>query len=199
MLIKKNQLPILLTVSIALVFFANVFFLKQNYEFMVYIGVTLFFVLLVIFTNWKVHYPNRILWGLTVWAILHLAGGGLSFDGIRCYELMLINLIGEPYHILRYDQFVHAFGFFIATLTMYHLLKPMIKEKTRWIAMSIVIISAGLGAGALNEIIEFTTTIFIQNTGVGDYINTSLDLVSDLVGAVLGMIYIRYRHNKEFT
>jgi len=44
-----------------------------------------------------------------------------------------------------------------------------------------------------NEMIEFTTTVFVPETGVGGYVNTSLDLVADFFGAVIAMIYIRLR------
>lgn len=43
---------------------------------------------------------------------------------------------------------------------------------------------AGLGVGALNEIIEFFATVVVPETGVGGYENTALDLVADLIGAL---------------
>ena len=43
----------------------------------------------------------------------------------------------------------------------------------------------GLGFGGLNEIIEFGATVISPNTGVGGYVNTALDLVADLIGALL--------------
>ena len=45
----------------------------------------------------------------------------------------------------------------------------------------------------LHEIVEFNVTVFVPETGVGGFINTSLDLVADLIGAILAMIYIRIR------
>jgi len=51
---------------------------------------------------------------------------------------------------------------------------------------------AGLGVGALNEIIEFIIAQIVPETGVGGYLNTSLDLVSNLIGAILAMLYIKY-------
>ena len=63
-------------------------------------------------------------------------------------------------------------------------------------AISIVVVLAGLGAGALNEIIEFFITVMLQNTGVGGYENTALDLVFNLLGAIGAMIYIRKKEIK---
>jgi len=134
-----------------------------------------------------------VLWGLTAWALLHMSGGGLYIDEVKVYEIILIPL-SEQYHIFRYDQFVHIVGFGVATLVMYYLIKPLLRPNLdRWVALSIVIVMAGLGVGALNEIVEFAATVLVPETGVGGYTNTSLDLVSDLVGAVLAIAIIRTR------
>ncbi len=109
------------------------------------------------------------------------------------YGLILVPL-SNAYSIFRYDQFVHILGFGIATLLIYVLLKPLLKSNLKsWSALSIVVIMAGFGVGALNEMLEFIVTVFVPETGVGGYINTSLDLVSDLIGAILAMIYIRIK------
>ncbi|MGA1876005.1 MAG: DUF2238 domain-containing protein [bacterium] len=158
-----------------------------------YIGVIIIFLLLIVATNNKVHYPNEILWGLTIWALLHMAGGGLYIRGIKLYEIILLP-ISRTYSIFRYDQFVHIVGFGVATLLMYHLIKPSLSGQ-KWIALSIVIVMAGLGVGALNEIIEFLATVCVPETGVGGYINTSLDLVADLIGAIMAMIFIKISEN----
>ena len=63
---------------------------------------------------------------------------------------------------------------------------------TGWTALSVVVVMAGLGVGALNEIVEFAATVVMPETGVGGYINTSLDLVADLIGALAALIYIRH-------
>jgi len=53
---------------------------------------------------------------------------------------------------------------------------------------------AGLGTGALNEIAEFVVSTMVPRSGVGGYINTALDLCADLVGAILALLYIRWRY-----
>ena len=148
----------------------------------------------ILYTNKEVNYPNFVLWGLTLWGIIHMLGGGLRLsNGEVLYSLILIP-ISKSYGIFRYDQLVHVFGFGIATLIMYVLLKPLLKKDIKkFTALSIIIIMAGFGVGALNEMIEFLATVFTPQTGVGGYINTSLDLVADLIGAILALIIIRVK------
>lgn len=116
-------------------------------------------------------------------------------QGKRLYEFILIPL-SETYQILKFDQFVHIVGFCVATLVMYELLHSALhtNHRTRG-ALAVVVAMAGLGVGAFNEIIEFLITVVVPQTGVGGYVNTSLDLVADLVGALiaLGIIWWRER------
>jgi len=193
MLLKKGQLPILITNILILVLFISIFLSRRNYEFLIYIGIIILFLILIILTNAKVNYSNTTLWGLTSWALLHMAGGGIFINGTRLYEIILIPL-SEVYQIFKYDQFVHIIGFCVATLVMYELLKPLLKKNiNKFTALSIVIVMAGLGVGALNEIVEFTATVIIPETGVGGYINTSLDLVADLIGSLIALAIIFYK------
>ena len=198
MLLKKEQILVLIVNIIAVAFFTINFLLRKNYEFLIYIGVIIFFMLLIVISNKKINYPNIVFWSLTVWSILHMSGGGLYFKGKKLYELMLIPIVGEPYNIFKFDQFVHIIGFAAATLTIYYVLKPLlIKDLNRWISLSIVVVMAGLGLGALNEIVEFSATVIVPETGVGGYENTSLDLVSNLIGAIIAMFYIVKKEKKK--
>lgn len=197
MLIKKSQWPIFILSFLYILFYLFIFLSRKNYEFMIYVGVMVFFFILILFTNKKVNYPNSVLWGLSLWGFLHMSGGGILLkDGSRLYELMLVS-ISESYSILKYDQFVHVVGFFVATLVIFVLLKPLLKPNWKnWTALSIVVIMAGFGLGALNEVLEFIATVITPETGVGGYINTSLDSISNLIGAILAMIYIRIRNGE---
>jgi hypothetical protein len=196
MLLKRDQIPILIFTLIYLIIFSLVFFFRKNYEFIMYVGVILFFFFVILLTNKKVNYPNIVLWGLSSWGLLHMCGGGILINGDVLYKLILIPL-SSTYEILKYDQFVHIVGFGIATLVMYVLLEPKIKKPIKkWISISIIVIMAGLGVGAINEIIEFIAVIILPDTNVGGFMNMSLDLVSDLIGACLAMIYIRIKKGK---
>ena len=193
MVLRKGQWPILIFNLCYLIPFAVFYLSKHNYEFALYIGVILFFFVLILATDNRVRYSNGILWGLTLWALMHMCGGGIRVGDKVLYGQILIPL-SDRYPVFRFDQFVHIIGFGVATLLLHHLLKPLLKpDLKRWTALSIVIVMAGLGVGALNEIIEFAAVVLVPETGVGGYENTALDLVSDLVGAVLALVFIRLR------
>lgn len=173
--------------------FFGVHFLREaNGEFLIYIVVILIVFFLIAGTYHRVRYPFSILSGLVFWAILHLAGGGILWGDTVLYEKILIPL-SSNYPILRYDQVVHAWGFGISTLIIYYLMSRLIlpKDMNR-ISVGIIIITAGCGLGALNENIEFLLTVFLPKTGIGGYINTSLDLCSNLLGALIAYCFVRF-------
>ena len=174
--------------------FGSRFLFQLNYEFVIYVAVILVFFVLIALSLHKVPYTLASLVGLTIWSALHLAGGGISIGEGRLYDCMLIPLSTE-YPILRYDQLVHIFGFGVATLVMYCLLVPLLKQQAKpSVGLGIVLVMAGLGVGAFNEIVEFIVNIVVPDSGVGGYINSSLDLCSNLVGGLLALVYIRLRY-----
>ena len=196
MLIKRNQIWLLIVNAIYLLVALIYYSSRKNYEFIMYVGIVILLFGIILATNRKINYPNIVLIGLTLWGMMHMLGG-VKIGNSVVYAKMLINFIGEPYYILKYDQFVHLFGFGVATLAMFVLMKPFIKFPIeKWTSISILIVMAGFGVGALNEMIEFIATILVPETGVGGFINTSLDLVADFIGAVLAMIYIRIRRGE---
>lgn len=182
---------VLIAVNILLlVGFGFAFMQRGNTEFMIYIGVTTFFLLVVGATLRNVGYSRGTLIGLTIWSAMHLAGGGIVVGEGRLYDVMLFPLT-DALPIFRYDQLVHIIGFGAATLLMHALIAGSLRPEARNpISLSIVVVMAGLGVGALNEIIEFSVSLLLEDNGVGGYVNTSLDLVADLIGAVLAMGYI---------
>ena len=191
-MLEPRYRPVFWTNIIAVAAFSLLFFVRENYEFILYIAVIIFFIVVILKSRHQVDYPQPVLWGLTVWAILHMAGGGLYLGDKSLYSTMLLPIVGEPYWILKYDQVVHVIGFAVATLVAYYLLKPLLKQPiVRWRTLSIVVVMAGLGLGALNEIVEFAATVILPETGVGGYENTSIDLVADLIGAILAMGYLK--------
>jgi uncharacterized membrane protein YjdF len=133
--------------------FGSIFLLNRNYEFIIYVGVIIVFLILIGVTFFRVAYSTVTLTGLTIWSLMHMAGGGVYINNVRLYDIILIPL-SQTYPILRYDQLVHLFGFAAATLTMFDLLRPLLKENLQhFVALSIVVIMAGLGEGAYNEIV----------------------------------------------
>jgi uncharacterized membrane protein YjdF len=188
---------VLLVINICLVAgFGYVFLLRKNYEFIIYVGVIALFLVLVGITFFRVAYSIPTLLGLTIWSLMHMAGGGVFIKDVRLYDIILIPL-SQTYPILRYDQVVHLFGFAVATLAMFDLLRPLLKENIQhFVALSVVVIMAGLGVGAFNEIVEALVAATLPQAGVGGYVNTALDLISDFLGAIIAMLFIKWRHLK---
>ena len=177
-----------------LVAFGWVFWISRNYEFIMYVAVVGGAIAAVMATLRRVPYTMDCLIGLTVWAGLHLAGGGVQVGDVGClYNLMLWPL-SDKLPIFRYDQFVHIWGFGAATLLMHCLLAKSLRRPIPGkVGLGIVLVMAGLGVGALNEIVEFLATQFMSQTGVGGYTNTALDLCGNLIGAILAVIYLGLR------
>lgn len=186
---------ILLAINLALIVgFGSSFLARLNYEFLIYVGVIILFLGLIWLSLGKVDYTLGTLVGLTVWSALHMSGGAIPVGEGRLYDTVLIRL-SDTYPILRYDQLVHVWGFGAATLAMYCLLQRALTKPVRHrVAFSIVLVMAGLGVGALNEIVEFIVSAIVPESGVGGYLNSSLDLCADLLGALLALIYIHLRY-----
>ena len=191
--LEPGQRPVLASALLLLLGFTVYYVLRGNREFMIYIGVIVGYLALILATRRRVHYPIDVLWGFLIWAILHMLGGSVYIGQTRLYELMLLPL-SASLPILRYDQAVHIFGFAVTTLLAVALLRPYLAAGRRpGRDLALVVVMAGLGFGALNEIIEYGVTLVVSDSGVGDYQNTSLDLVADLVGALAAWLWVRRR------
>jgi len=197
MYFEPEQKKIIWTFFIMLALFVYVFIRQANYEFIGYVVVTLLLSLLVAVSNKHIKYPTYVLWGLLGWAFLHMLGGVEMGSGSVIYTYNVINIVGEPYNILKYDQITHVYGFFMATLVMFNVIKKYLASSFSWLGVGVVVVMAGLGLGAFNEIIEFFMTVVLPNTNVGGYENTALDLVSNLIGAILALFFLYFRREKE--
>jgi hypothetical protein len=193
MKVRKGQLLILFVNLCAILSFGIYFIRNFNYEFVIYVGVIVFFLAVLIFINDKVYFPNYVLWLLTLWALMHMAGGSVHINGTLLYKLILVPL-SKTIPIFCYDQLVHIIGFGTATVAMYYLLRPLLRPDINgWWSLSIILILAGLGAGAFNETVEFLITLCVQETKVGGYMNTSLDLASNFIGSIAALLFIRLK------
>ena len=190
--IQRKHLVLAALNGLLLAAFSWRFISLRNYEFLIYVGVIVAAVAALFFSYSKIRYGFDTLVGLTVWSALHMAGGGLRVGGERLYEFMLLPM-SSTMPIFRYDQFVHIAGFGVGTLLMHDLLAANFPGIRRPSASSmIVLVMAGLGLGAFNEIVEFFVSQILQESGVGGYLNTSLDLCANLIGALLAIAYIRF-------
>jgi len=193
MLLTKRELPVLAVNVIYITVFTLIALRRTNYEFLLYVGVIVIIAVWILFKQRAVQFDATILWGLTAWGLMHMAGGNLQVrDGVL-YGVVILPLV-PSLEILRYDQFVHAFGFGVATLVCHHILKPYLKDEiARWRGLAALVALMGLGVGALNEIIEFVAVLTMPETGVGGYDNTMWDLVFDMLGAAIAVIWIGAR------
>ncbi|MCW2740459.1 MAG: hypothetical protein JWR45_881 [Blastococcus sp.] len=132
----------------------------------------------------RIHLRVRLsaptIWGLTAFALGHLAGGMVPVGGGVLYQLWLVD------DVLRYDNLQHAVGFgFVGRAiweTLSHRLAPPERDRPG-IAMWIVALGAA-AAGAVNEIVEYVLTLVLPEHQVGGYDNTARDLIANLLGGL---------------
>ncbi|MDU8946705.1 DUF2238 domain-containing protein [Ovoidimarina sediminis] len=162
-----------------------------NLEFIVYIATMLGLMALVGFTLKQAAYPVSMLWALSLWGLLHMAGGGLPIAGSVLYNLPLVPIMEvQDSVILKYDQAVHAYGFGVTAWLLHHLLTTHYPDtRGTWTAMSLPLFGA-MGLGALNEMIEFSAVLAVPDTNVGGYINTALDLCFNALGALIAVVVV---------
>ena len=162
---------------------------RGSAEFLVYIGVMVALVGVV----WAVHRHVTLsigaLWGLSVWGLAHMAGGLLVVPAswpVNEPSRVLYTLWLIPER-LKYDHVIHAYGFGMTTWVCWQGIRAALRSRSAQSAPTLGLLvlaaAAGLGFGALNEVIEFAATLLVPNTGVGGYINTGWDLVANAVGA----------------
>lgn len=167
-----------------LAIFSGLAFAAGNREFFIYILVVLFFVVLLLKKHRALGLSNGVLWGLSIWGLLHMAGGNLMVAGDVLYNYEILD-------ILRYDKPVHTYGFAVTTIVGWQLLKPYLKTSFNKTTIAVLLVMIATGVGALNEVIEFLAVVTVPETNVGGYRNTALDLVFNLVGAILAVVWLR--------
>lgn len=191
---KSNELGVAIFTVCYIVIFTVWFFSIGNYEFVIYVLTMVALMLLIGASLRKAEYPSLMLWGLSIWGLAHMAGGGVPVGDSVLYNLELVPVVEtDRLFILKYDQLVHAYGFGITAWLLHHLLIghfPFIRDTATALVFPAL---ASMGLGAVNEIIEFLAVLAVPNTNVGGYINTALDLCFNAVGAVTAMVIIRLK------
>ncbi len=162
---------------------------RSNLEFLFYIGILLVLIGFVWMVHRCVGLSSGALWGLSLWGLAHMAGGLLVVPEdwpVNAESRVLYSLWLIPER-LKYDQVVHAYGFGITTWVCWQGLRAAIRRRggtaLPTLGLMVLSVAAGLGFGALNEVIEFIATLLVPETNVGGYRNTGWDLVANLFGA----------------
>lgn len=175
--------------ALYLIAFAVYYTSIGNYEFLIYISVIALLGLIIGVNLKKSNLNNLVLWLLSIWGLVHMIGGGVKINGNSVYSLHLIGIIdkGGQFYILKMDQVIHFYGFFVAAILVYQLLKTTGSIAPKSAKLMIFLSWIGsMGLGALNEVIEFIAFIALAETGVGDMYNTGLDLIFNMAGALVG-------------
>lgn len=175
-----------------------------NREFVFYIGVMAVLIAVVLVVHRRVNLLMPTLWCLSVWGLLHMAGGLVTVPAVwptAGESAVLYNLWLVP-GLLKFDQAVHAFGFGVATWVCWQGMRaalPAVGGECLRATPGLLFLAAaaGMGLGALNEVVEFVAVLLIPDTNVGGYMNTGWDLVANLAGCTVAviLIYIGDRKN----
>lgn len=161
-----------------------------NYEFVGYWVVLVVLFLIVVAMDKKYNFPLTAIILFAIWSVAHMAGGLIKIGSTRLYDYIFFEFIGDPYFILRYDQVIHTYCYLAISILVYFVLKKYIKKSSA--ALITFSVLSALGIGLLNEVIEFGMVIWADAaSAVGGYYNTALDLVFNLVGALIGPFVAR--------
>ncbi len=168
-----------------------------NREFLFYIAIMLLLIAAVWAVDRAVRLSPGALWALSLWGLAHMVGGLVSAPAgwptatggqPVVYSMWLI-----PGRI-KYDHVVHAWGFGVTTWVCWQGLRAALRRRGAVAAptfgLMVLSAAAGLGFGALNEVVEFAATLLVPETNVGGYLNTGWDLVSNAVGALTAVTLI---------
>ncbi len=127
--------------------------------------------------------PPTLLWMLSIWALLHLAGGLAANPTGKTdilYSLWLVD------GVLRWDQVVHGFGALVATAVFV----VAARDTDRPLLWGFI---WGQVPGAVNEMVENIFAQFVEGSNVGDVVNTAWDFGWQLIGGTVAVIWITAR------
>jgi len=176
---------------------------QGNGEFVFYIVVMLVLVIALVAVHRRVTLSRGLLWCLSLWGLMHMAGGLLPIPS-AWHDADVSSVLYNLWIIrdwLKYDQFVHAYGFGITTWLCWQALSARtLNESGRPLeptpGLMVLCAAAGMGFGAFNEVIEFIATLTLPETNVGGYENTGWDLVFNLIGSAAAA-FVLYRTNRR--
>lgn len=196
---SRRQLHEVLAFSIAYLAIAAVFIVAgRNHEFLLYLAVLSVIIIAVIGVYNHAGLSRAILWAFSIWGLTHMLGGLVPIPEHWHHadtSGVLYNWRVIPGYA-KYDQLVHGYGVGLVTWLCWQALAVRVRSHdgsplNPTLGMLSICASAGMGFGALNEVIEFFAVMLLPETNVGDYENTGWDLVANLVGAGAAATTIR--------
>ena len=169
----------------------------QNYEFLIYAATVIVLAFLIYRSDRYFEFESLGLWLFNAWLAMHILGGLGSFRGQRVYDVVLLDIVGDPYHVLKYDQFVHFFCYVAMAVLMWTVVNRIADRGANQVVVCVLTVLAASSLGAVNEVVEFLAVVWLGATGVGGYTNTAIDLVANLLGAIVGTIYMYYSRGRQ--
>lgn len=186
-MLAQTKMRIMLWFTIIYMAFFTVFaILEKNYEFLYYTVVMSVIILILIRYKEHISFSPGIALGLTIVAALHIFGGNLHIQGVRLYDFWITGWF-------KYDNLVHIIGTLTATLLAYTFVFQHLndKAKEKKLLLAMIVVSMAMGIGALNEILELGAVVwFNASVQVGDYLNNAYDLVYNLIGSLMAVVYL---------
>ena len=161
---------------------------------------------LMILWKGKAHIPALPLWIGYFATMLHFIGGSLGaadsgpgpfcFDGMQPGEWLCADGVNGMYHIHPWwDKLVHSMNS-TAIAIAWSLGWRRMSEHNGWQLSPRVVaftaFSLSVAIGVAYEVYEFFGKTMFQTIDQGGYVNTASDLVSDMLGAGLGVLFAHF-------
>lgn len=176
-----------------------------NSEFVYYSVIMVILIGVVLIVHWQCQLSPGVQWCLAIWGAMHMGGGLIPIpeswpSNGPIHVLYSWWLIPK---LLKYDHVVHAFGFGVTTIVCWEGLQAIIRKYDPHLQLRptlgvlVICAAAAMGFGALNEVLEFVATLVLAKTNIGGYDNTGWDLVSNLGGATLAALLLRFTRSSR--
>ena len=165
----------------------SVWFLgTANSEFVIYVLVIVVLLGGVLRAQRTVAWPTWMLWGFSLWGLMHVLGGAVEIGDHVLFAQRLVPLVdrGGDFYVLKYDQVVHGYLYGLVAVMTHHVLRHVFRIRGHDAAVAVSAVLIALGISSLNELMEFLISLTMAN-GVGGYDNTMLDFVFNFSGSVL--------------
>ncbi len=168
----------------------GLYFIRDfNFEFVIYVAVIVAIFAGVFATLRATQFPVSMLWLLSLWGLMHVAGGAVqTIDGVLfAYKIYPFMDYGGDFYILKYDQVVHGYLYGLVALMAYHTLRVPLQIKGHAVLVALAACMISVGISGMNEIMEFLIAVTMERNGVGGYENAMLDLIFNFSGAALAV------------
>jgi putative membrane protein len=173
------------------------FLASGNLEFVVYVAQMGVAIGVLAATARAAEYPVEMLWALSLWGLMHMAGGAVRVGDGVLYSFVLVPVVavGDT-AILKYDQVVHAYGFGVSAWVLWRLAVRFYPVLRGGKPLYVFCAFAAMGLGAFAEICELMAKLIAPETNVGGYYNNAVDLVFNGVGITVALALVSRRERR---